>query len=356
MISMKDVAREAGVSVNAVSLALRGDRSIPAPTRERIRRAAETVGYRRNPLVSALMAARGGRRGRSASGRIPLVFLTFNRTADDWRRHDAVRRYYEGALRRANDLGYALEPFWMADPARSAARAGTILHARGVQGLLFAPTPDVAVYTDLDVSDFACVTLDPGGAIPALHRVAPDIRHAVADALRHLREAGFLRPGLVVRRYADERADLEWTSSFASWRPYLGFAEGPPPLILEHRDPAASENRRDFRAWLRRGHPDVVLALDAVVAQWLSELSPPGVPRPAVAFLERTGQTPGAMGIDRDSERIGAAAVDLLVSLLHRNERGIPSSGDTLLVKGRWIPTREAAAEKDRPRGREAPD
>ena len=42
------------------------------------------------------------------------------------------------------------------------------------------------------------------------------------------------------------------------------------------------------------------------------------------------------MGIDRGSERIGAAAVDLLVSLLHRNERGIPPSGNTLLVKGLW--------------------
>ena len=333
---MKDVAREAGVSTNAVSLALRGDRSIPEKTRERILQAAESVGYRRDPLVSALMAARGGRRGRSATDRIPLAFLTFNRTEDDWRRHDAVRRYYEGAVRHADERGYALEPFWMADPSHSATRAGAILHARGVQGLLFAPTPDADAHTELDVSDFACVTLDPGGAIPALHRVAPDHRHAVADTLRHLWKARFRHPGLVVRRYADERTDFEWSSSFASLCPYLGFGHGLAPLILEDRDPVSLENRRVFRAWLRRNRPDVVVALDSVVAQWLDEPLPPGVRRPAVAFLELTDRTPGAMGIDRGSERIGAAAVDLLVSLLHRNERGIPPSGNTLLVKGLW--------------------
>ena len=56
-----------------------------------------------------------------------------------------------------------------------------------------------------------------------------------------------------------------------------------------------------------------------------------------MAFLELTSGMTGTMGIDRDSERIGAEAVDLLVSLLHRNERGVPISGNTLLVKGRWV-------------------
>ena len=54
---MKHVAAAAGVSVMTVSLALRRAPSIPAATRERVVAAAEQLGYRRNPLVAALMAA-----------------------------------------------------------------------------------------------------------------------------------------------------------------------------------------------------------------------------------------------------------------------------------------------------------
>ena len=54
-ISMQQVAVHAGVSRSAVSLALQHHPSIPASTRERIRAAAQELGYRPNPLVTALM-------------------------------------------------------------------------------------------------------------------------------------------------------------------------------------------------------------------------------------------------------------------------------------------------------------
>jgi LacI family transcriptional regulator len=63
---MKHVAQAAGVSVMTVSLALRHAPSIPVATRERVLAAAEKLGYRRNPLVSVLMA---GLRGRQRGGR-----------------------------------------------------------------------------------------------------------------------------------------------------------------------------------------------------------------------------------------------------------------------------------------------
>ena len=58
---MKHVAAAAGVSLAAVSLALRRDRSIPEATRARIEAAAARLGYRPNPLVAALMADLRGR-------------------------------------------------------------------------------------------------------------------------------------------------------------------------------------------------------------------------------------------------------------------------------------------------------
>ena len=64
---MKHVAAAAGVSVMTVSLALRRVPSIPAETRERVLAVAEKLGYRRNPLVAALMADLRGRRRPAAA-------------------------------------------------------------------------------------------------------------------------------------------------------------------------------------------------------------------------------------------------------------------------------------------------
>ena len=52
---MQDIADRVGLSRSAVSLALRNHPSIPEATRERVRQAAAELGYRRNPLVAALM-------------------------------------------------------------------------------------------------------------------------------------------------------------------------------------------------------------------------------------------------------------------------------------------------------------
>ena len=52
---MQDVADAAQVHRTTVSLALRRDPRIPTATRERVERHAAKLGYRANPLVSALM-------------------------------------------------------------------------------------------------------------------------------------------------------------------------------------------------------------------------------------------------------------------------------------------------------------
>ena len=49
-----------------VSLALRRAPRISAATRERVLAAAERLGYRRNPLVAALMADLRGKKARGA--------------------------------------------------------------------------------------------------------------------------------------------------------------------------------------------------------------------------------------------------------------------------------------------------
>lgn len=333
---MKSVAVRAGVSLNAVSLALRGDPSIPAVTRERIRRVADEVGYRRNPLVAALMSDRAMKREPQSSG-LTLGYMTLNKTRDDWRDFASPRRYFDGAALRATELGYQLEPFWLADPHITTKRMEVILRTRNVQGLLFAPAPEVGLKVDIDCASYACVGLETCVALPVIHRVMPDQRHAMVESLKQLRLHGYRRVGLAIRRYADERAALNWSSTFQAFHAHLDMGHWIPPLWLEDRDPKAEVNRAAFCDWVSANRPDVILALDPVVRIWLNALGMRVPKDVGLAYLEVTERTPGASGIERESERVGAAAVDLLVTMLNHNQRGLPAYDNTLLIKGTWI-------------------
>lgn len=96
---MQDVANAAGVARSTVSLALRNDRSIPPATRSRIFAAAEKLGYKTNPLVSALMAPLHARRNQQRH--TVLAYVTTDREFAPWRSYRMYIEMHDGALRRA---------------------------------------------------------------------------------------------------------------------------------------------------------------------------------------------------------------------------------------------------------------
>ena len=55
-VTLKQVAAAAGVSLAAVSYALRGHGKVAVATRRRVTAAARQLGYRPNPRVASLMA------------------------------------------------------------------------------------------------------------------------------------------------------------------------------------------------------------------------------------------------------------------------------------------------------------
>ena len=57
-ITMKDVALKIGVHTTTVSLALRNSPQLPLATRERIQTVARKMGYRQDPMLTALVAYR----------------------------------------------------------------------------------------------------------------------------------------------------------------------------------------------------------------------------------------------------------------------------------------------------------
>jgi len=110
--TLQDVATRVGVHRTTVSLALRDHPRIPAATRERVKTAAAKLGYRSNPLVSALMKSR--RSGRAVK-HVALAYVTNYPTRFGWRpphhdRPDYFRERCKGRVILATNLNTSGSP------------------------------------------------------------------------------------------------------------------------------------------------------------------------------------------------------------------------------------------------------
>ncbi|HEY5769552.1 MAG TPA: LacI family DNA-binding transcriptional regulator [Terrimicrobium sp.] len=133
-VSMRDVARAAGVSKNTVSLALRNDPQIPERTRRRITDLAQRLNYRKNATVAHLLAEL--RRVRSPRFHSSLALLNAHADPHAFRAHPTIPTHVRGCQRRADQLGYTLDQFWLHDAALDGPRLNKILRARGIRGVI----------------------------------------------------------------------------------------------------------------------------------------------------------------------------------------------------------------------------
>lgn len=330
--TLQTIADQAGVSRAAVSLALRNQPGISLATRERIRKIADELGYRPNPMVSALMAHLKTLRPQTNVGAIP--FITDFPTRDEWRDFSIISRYFDGASARARQAGYHLEVMWLREPGMTAKKMRSILINRGVEGVLIAPLPEGRRHISLDMSNFAGATMGYSLVRPKLHRAVHRHIESLRLAVQKLRHLGYRRIALAVYETQDRRNDFNWSTAYAGYQITLPAKERIPIFYLEGDDDAK------FSKWLKAGKPDVILSgnigiLDKITTAGLSVPDDVGV-----AILDHSSSDRGAAGIDQQPELVGAAAVDMIVAQINRNERGIPSSPRQISTEGLWIPGR----------------
>ncbi|MBC7979744.1 MAG: LacI family DNA-binding transcriptional regulator [Armatimonadetes bacterium] len=104
-------------------------------TRNKVRKIANEMGYRPNPLVSALMAQQ--RMLRKNDIRADLAFISFHKTSGAYRVSYHEAAVVNGAQMRARELGYPLVEYCLYAPGMSARRMAEILRARATAGVFF---------------------------------------------------------------------------------------------------------------------------------------------------------------------------------------------------------------------------
>lgn len=333
-VTLQDIADKLGYSKNTISLALRNSSQIPDKTKAKIRRTADRLGYQPNTVVSRLMAEL--RASQSSKFQAKLALLNANEDENAFARHPTIPTYVEGCQRRAHQLGYSFDRFWIHDNAMTANRLIQIFRARNIKGIVIVglmgqnelparlkplwdafPSVVTGVRTRNPTLSFACV----------------DHHMLALRAVEKLAERGYQRPGLVLDKSIDLLVERRFTAGFATGQLMLNAKDRIAPFLKYNE---AKRDRRKFYSWIQKAKPDVVLSLYNSVSQWIEELGW-NIPKDlGFAQLERRRESPQFAGMDQHNDLAGEAAVDMVISQIHNNESGILEFPRSTLIGATW--------------------
>src|SRR5687768_5341072 len=167
-MNVRYIAKLAGISPSAVSLALRDSPRISAKTKALVLKLARETGYAPDAKIVHLM--RHLRKPRDVRQQACFGVISFYDTLRPWEKSRHLSRIYDGMQRRARELGYRLEPLWLRAPGMTYRRFGDILAARGIDGLLCFGSPDFNQDFPAELDAVAVVTVGLSIRTP-LHRV-----------------------------------------------------------------------------------------------------------------------------------------------------------------------------------------
>lgn len=329
-VTLKDIARKAGVSVMTVSRALRNQSNLSPGTRVRVQAIAQEMGYRPNPLVSALMAYR--RAAKRIDKSQTLAFVTSFPSRSGWREIRINRDFFEGAKASADRHGYKLEEFWLREEGMTSKRLSTVLYSRDIDGMIIAPLPVALGHMRLDWERFSAVTLGYSLARPQLHRAVNHQFRSMRLAMRQLRKFGYRRIGLALRASIDERVDHQWVGSFLVEQRRSKPADQVPLFVVSDEDWREDK----LGKWLRQYRPDVIISQHEEILQWLDGLRVRVAEEIGFMHLNCPDKSGRFAGIYQNGPAVGAVAVEFLVGMIQRNERGIPGLPHSILVEGTW--------------------
>ena len=326
--TQKDIARAVGVTQATVSLALRNHPGVRAETVVLVQAAAGRLGYAPDPYLAGLSSYR--RRMASSGTHAALAWLSNDADGSVWKTSSVFSAYHEGARLRAAELGYHLEDHCLLRSGMTPRRLEQILHTRGIPGVVVAPQPRPETRLDFSFDRFAAVSLGYTLAEPRLHLVTWHQFRAMETVFRRLLDLGYRRPGLAQSIESDLRSDRNWSAAFLSEQFKLPPGRRVPVLLAEKFD------ARRLLSWYRRHKPDVIITIWPQALDWLREagLSVPG--DVGLASLSVPDGDDTLSGLSENPRAIGAKAVEFLVDMIHRSERGVPAMQVCLLTEGHW--------------------
>ena len=329
-VSIRDLAKTAGVSRTTVSLALRDSHKISVAVRKRIQELAERSNYRSHPIVSALM--RQIRVKRRVKYEEVVAFISSDPTPEGWKAWSWTLEVWEGAFAEANRLGFRLESFWAGPAAASSRQRANTLYHRGIRGLVFAPMPWPHPVFSMPWEKFVSVACTASTGIKELPVVRSNHNRGMIQLLRNLGDRGAKSIGIVITEEDDLRIERAWSSGVGSF------------CLDEGRNTAhllrltSYSQFKEFASWFQRVRPDVVVLLRKEVLSFLEKLGlRPGTDIAWACLNVAKVELGSTAGFYQDPSYLGARAVQFISNAICDQSFGLPEHAESVVVEGRIV-------------------
>ncbi|MBC8094242.1 MAG: LacI family DNA-binding transcriptional regulator [Akkermansiaceae bacterium] len=331
-VTLRDIARRLNVTHTTISRALRDDPQVSTALRQKIQQTAQAMGYRPDPMLAALAHYR--RAGVKSQICAELGWINPWPEAKELRSFREFDLYWKGAFNEAERWGFRLEEFHL-NAEMTPSRLHQILRARNIQGLLLPPKARDLMpnWAGFPWEEFCVVRFGHSIKYPAAHLVASDQMSDGLIAFEKMRAHGYHRVGLITGA-SSSKSIVRFAAGYLFGGLGLPKADRLPPLMLSQAN--ASQDQQKLVTWFKRTQPDAILTDVASVGDMLKRAGfrvPRDVALAAMSVLDGNADA----GIDQNSGEIGRAAVQLLISLINHNERGIPKVCREVLIEGSWV-------------------
>lgn len=325
---MQMVAAQAGVSIYVVSKALAGKTGVSERTRARVLKIASEMNYQPNTVGSLLARLRGKPLDATASLHLAIVDLT-----------PQSHHLFRAVCKQINAISsfVSLKDFARPGFARQ-------LHARGVNGLVIdarAIEGDLGHEVIDSLSSFAAVKLSRGARRLGLHLVRQSAFDHMWMALQQVRAAGYTNLSVALFESAsaiDDNARLGAMLAFQARHPEVDLRSRVIAIGPSH------ERQPELEAWAaqQRGRCLVAGHWVMLAKLMLAGFRIPGDFAAASAIIpddqeKRWKELPEIIAGCPDQELVQfRRAVDLLVAMIARGEKGFTNTPTESVIEPTW--------------------
>lgn len=322
-VSIRDLAKLAGVSRTTVSLALRGSHEVSPATRKKILALANKHDYRSHPAVNALMQQVG--RGLRVHDEEIIAFIRSG--SDPEESAPGPLEILAGASEEAHRLGFRVEVFWAGFMARQSPALGRVLYNRGIRGVIWSAMPYPHPPIVFPWERFAPVACTQSAGVEQLPIVGIHHAKGMARVIEELEKLGAKRIGFVGSAVEDFRQDYGWITGIDLYR-HRGGKVAVTTLLLDH--PPAE---RTMRAWIKRHRLDAIVATHEFfqLMNYLEGTIPRASLDVPTAALGRVS------GLYQNSFQIGSHAVRSLALRLANGILGLPEQPFSVVAQAAFV-------------------
>jgi LacI family transcriptional regulator len=340
-LTMRDIAKVVGVHPTTVSMALRDHPSLPPATRDRIRAAADRLGYHRDPLLDAFNSHRV-RHSRVQSS-LSFAFIVDAGTSSLFEGINYHPRVYEGVRAAAEAHHSTVEILPFGERSLSAARINSIIASRGITGVLVSTFNLGTAHLQLDWGNYCAVKIESHHLLPQFDLVSSDQFLAARICLRNLRGLGYRRIGMATARDDELRLQEHYSTGVLVEQAALPESEWVPSLVFKRNDPA--QVAEQVAHWVKTHR------IDAIMTNWNELLYSPQPDAPtgmiatsglrvphdvAWASLDVPPAHTHIAGVVQNHRLVGMRALEQLAVLVKTFHRGAPAGPAATYIPGYW--------------------